>query len=67
MRRSRRKAYHIRDSQVPPRVYKNQLETVNLMLSPKKYLAKMILQNVILQSMYEKVQLIISPLRLKQL
>ena len=32
----RRKAYHISDSQVPPRVYTNQSETVNLIFSAKK-------------------------------
>ena len=35
-RSSRRKAYHISGSQVPPRVYTNQSETVNSMLSAKK-------------------------------
>ena len=33
---SRRKVYHISDSQVPPKVYTNQSETVLLMLSAKK-------------------------------
>ena len=36
IRSSRKKAYHISDSQVPPRVYTNQSETVNSMLSAKK-------------------------------
>ena len=69
IRSSRRKAYLISDLQVPLRVYANQLETVNSMLSAKKYLLaiprKKVLQNRILSSMPGKVQLIISPLRLK--
>ena len=36
IRSSRRKAYRISGSQVPPRVYTNQSETVNSMLSAKK-------------------------------
>ena len=36
IRSSRRKAYHISGSQVPPRVYTNPSETVNSMLSAKK-------------------------------
>ena len=36
MRSGRRKSYHISGSQVPPRVYTNQSETVNWMLSAKK-------------------------------
>ena len=36
IRSSRRKAYHISDSQVPPRVYTNQSETFNSILSAKK-------------------------------
>ena len=36
IRSSRRKACHISDSQVPPRVYTNQTGTINSMLSAKK-------------------------------
>ena len=36
IRSSRREAYHISDSQVPPRVYANQSETVNSMLFVRK-------------------------------
>ena len=38
IRSSRRMAYHISGSQVPPRVYTNQLETVNLCFLQKRYL-----------------------------
>ena len=61
---SRRKASHISDSQVSPKIYTNQF------FLPKKYLLaiprKKILQNLILSIMYGKVQFIISPLRLKE-
>ena len=33
---SRKNAYHVNDSQVPPTVYKNQSEILNAMLSVKK-------------------------------
>ena len=70
IRSSRRNVYHTSDSQVSPGVYTNQSEAVNLMLSAKKYLfpipRKKILQNLILSSMYGKVQLIVNPLRLNE-